>query len=93
MKNKLSGKVAVITGASGGIGYAMTKQLNYEGVRVYDLSLTIERHAEIFKAYAVDVNNTAEIEKILEEIYAENGHIDIFRNASKGNKRRCQKKF
>ncbi len=80
MKNKLSGKVAVITGASGGIGYAMAKQLSQEGVRVYDLSLTVEKHEEIFKAYAVDVNNTAEIEKILEEIYAENGHIDIFVN-------------
>ena len=77
---KINGKVAVVTGASGGIGLAISKALQKEGVKVYDISRTIKPHEEIVKAYSADVNDTKKIEEILEEIYAENGHIDIFVN-------------
>lgn len=77
---KINGKVAVVTGASGGIGLAISKALQREGVKVYDISRTIKPHEEIVKAYSADVNDTKKIEEILEEIYAENGHIDIFVN-------------
>ena len=80
MEKKLLGKVAVITGASSGIGYSMAKYLYSEGVKVYDISLVIEKHDEVVKSYSADVNNTQKIEEILEEIYNENGHIDIFIN-------------
>lgn len=80
MKKKLLGKVAVITGASGGIGYSMAKYLYREGVKVYDISLVAEKHDEIEKNYSADVNDTKKVEEILEEIYNENGHIDIFIN-------------
>ena len=73
-------KVAVITGASSGIGYSMAKYLYSEGVKVYDISLVTEKHDEVVKSYSADVNNTQKIEEILEEIYNENGHIDIFIN-------------
>ena len=77
---KISGKVAVITGASGGIGYSMAKYLYKEGVKVYDISLSTEKHEEIAKSYSADVNDTQKINEILEEIYNENGHLDIFIN-------------
>ena len=77
---KINGKVAVVTGASGGIGLAISKALQKEGVKVYDISRTIKPHEEIVKAYSADVNDTKKIEEILDEIYAENGHIDIFVN-------------
>ena len=77
---KINGKVAVVTGASGGIGFAISKALQKEGVKVYDISRTVKPHEEIMKAYSADVNDTKKIEEILEEIYAENGHIDIFVN-------------
>lgn len=80
MEKKLLGKVAVITGASSGIGYSMAKYLYSEGVKVYDISLVTEKHDEVVKSYSADVNNTQKIEEILEEIYNENGHIDIFIN-------------
>ena len=77
---KISGKVAVITGASGGIGYSMAKYLYKEGVKVYDISLSTEKHEEIAKSYSADVNDKKKINEILEEIYNENGHLDIFIN-------------
>lgn len=80
MKNKLKGKVAVITGASGGIGYSMAKYLYKEGVKIYDISLVTESHEEIAKSYSADVNDTQKVESILDEIYNKNGHIDIFIN-------------
>ena len=69
MSKKLNGKVAVITGASGGIGYAITKQLKKAGVKIYDISLHVEEHEEMEKAYACDVNDTAKVKTILEEIF------------------------
>lgn len=80
MKKKLAGKVAVITGASGGIGYSMAKYLSKEGVRVFDISLKTENHDEIEKSYSADVNDTPKVEKILQEIFDSTGHIDIFIN-------------
>lgn len=77
---KINGKVAVVTGASGGIGLAISRALQREGVKVYDISRTIKPHEEIVRAYSADVNDTKKIEEILDEIYAENGHIDIFVN-------------
>ncbi|MBQ8444538.1 MAG: SDR family NAD(P)-dependent oxidoreductase, partial [Clostridia bacterium] len=38
MRNKLQGKVAVITGASRGIGLAVARNLYEKGVVVYDIS-------------------------------------------------------
>lgn len=38
---KLKGKTAVITGASRGIGYALSKRLVAEGMKVYSLSRTL----------------------------------------------------
>lgn len=80
MKNKLLGKVAVITGASRGIGYAIAKELYSKGVIVYDISRTIISHQEIKKSFSADVNDTLVIEHILEEIYNIEGKIDIFIN-------------
>lgn len=80
MKNKLLGKVAVITGASSGIGYAIAKRLNEQGVKCYDISRTVRPHDEIKKAFSCDVNDTEKVDEILQEIFDKEGHIDIFIN-------------
>lgn len=80
MKNKLKGKVAVITGASSGIGYAIAKRLNSNEVTCYDISRTAKQHEEIKKSYACDVNDTKKVDSILQEIFDKEGHIDIFIN-------------
>mgnify|MGYP001625382057 FL=1 len=80
MKNKLKDKVAVITGGSGGIGLAIAKHLVKKNVKVYDISKNMQPHEEYIKSFEGDVNDTKQIENILNEIFEENGHIDIFIN-------------
>ncbi len=80
MKNKIKGKVAVITGASSGIGYSIAKLLDRQGVICYDISRTIKEHDEIKKSYACDVNDTENVDKILDEIFNKEGQINIFVN-------------
>ena len=77
---KLKGKVAVITGASRGIGLSIAEVLNKEGVKIYDISRTVEPHECMAKSFEADINDYQKIEQILEEIFAEEGKIDIFVN-------------
>ena len=73
-------KVIVITGASGGIGYAIAKNLSAHGCRVYDLSRTVKPHLEVTGAYKCNVNDTARADEILAEIFQKEGRIDVFIN-------------
>lgn len=80
MKRDLCGLVAVITGASRGIGLAIAKKLHSQGVIVYDISRTVVAHEEIQKSYSADVNDFEKICLILEEIKTFHGKIDVFIN-------------
>ena len=80
MKYNLKEKVAVITGASRGIGLAVAKALYNKGVIVYDISRHFEANPEIKMTYTADVNDSASIEIILQTIYKQEGKIDIFIN-------------
>lgn len=80
MKNTLEGKVAIITGASRGIGYAIACALFKKGAVVYDISRTATEHEEIKKSYSADVNDYEKVSSIVEEIYQSEGKIDVFVN-------------
>ena len=80
MKNILKGKVAVITGASSGIGLAIANKIHKEGVIVYDISKVVVKHDCIKNGYEADVNDNENVSKILENIFEVEGHIDIFIN-------------
>lgn len=80
MKNKLKGKVAVITGASSGIGFSIAKYFDKNGIIVYDISRTVKAHDEIKAAYSCNVNDTEKVNEILNEIFEKEKHIDIFVN-------------
>lgn len=89
MGNKLEGKIAVITGATSGIGLATAKRFVSEGAYVFITGLD---QKEIDKAVSdvginiigiqSDVSNLADIDKMYDVVKNQKGHIDIlFANA------------
>ena len=89
---RLEGKVAVITGASSGIGLASAKLFASEGARVF---MTGRRQAELDSAVAEvghdargirgDVGNLDDLDKLYRIVGDQAGHIDVlFANAGLG---------
>ncbi|MGH8778538.1 SDR family NAD(P)-dependent oxidoreductase [Paraburkholderia sp.] len=89
---KLTGKVAVVTGANSGIGLATAKRFAQEGARVY---MSGRRQKELDAAVAEvgdnacgiqgDVSNLADLDRLFATIKKEVGTIDVlFANAGGG---------
>lgn len=82
--SRLEGKVAVITGASSGIGLATAQRFVEEGAYVF---ITGGRQAELDQAAAVmgrnvtavqgDVSNTDDLDWLYDVVEREKGHIDV----------------
>lgn len=87
---RLAGKVAIITGAGQGIGYGIGMRFAQEGARVVVAEInpeTVFRAADDFTragapalAYPVDVGDTDQVERMVGEVTARFGHIDILIN-------------
>jgi len=93
MSQKLANKVAVITGASTGIGLASAKRFAAEGARVF---ITGRRKPELDAAVAeigrnatgiqADASKSADLDRLYQQVKAEAGHIDVlFVNAGGGS--------
>lgn len=88
---KLKDKVAVITGAAGGIGLAIARAMVAEGAAVVitdvDLKGVEAGAAEIIKsggralAAKVDVTSEQDVKAMMEKTMAEFGHVDILVNS------------
>ena len=87
--SNLTGKVAVVTGGSSGIGLATAKRFVAEGAYVF---ITGRRQSELDRAKAEigrnvsavqgDVTNLADLDKLYAQVEAEKGVVDIvFANA------------
>jgi NAD(P)-dependent dehydrogenase (short-subunit alcohol dehydrogenase family) len=84
MPNALQDKVAVVTGANSGIGFAIAKRFASEGAYVY---LTGRRQAELDTAVAAigeratgvrsDVTNLADLDALYEIVKERSGRIDV----------------
>jgi NAD(P)-dependent dehydrogenase (short-subunit alcohol dehydrogenase family) len=84
MSDSLGGKVAIVTGASQGIGNAIAKGLAAEGARIVvaDLSRAQEA-AEEFEGgvgFTVDVADEAQVEQMARETVDRCGSIDVLVN-------------
>jgi len=86
---KLEGKIALVTGASSGIGLASAKRFVTEGAYVY---ITGRRDAELARGAAAiarnvtavpgDVSKPADLDRLFAQIQREKGRLDIvFANA------------
>ena len=86
----LENKVAIVTGGSEGIGFGIASALASRGAFVYLVARTPEKlerakeriikqggKAEIRSA---DITNIESMKEIVENIYRDNGHLDIFVN-------------
>ena len=88
---KLMGKVALVTGASRGLGKAIALQLAKEGAQVVvNYAKSAEKAGEVVDAIQsaggnaltmqTDVSNLEEVEKMVDAIYEKFGRIDILVN-------------
>ena len=87
---KISGKVAVVTGASSGIGFVVAKKLAAAGAKVILIARTREKLEETQKiiqksggeahVYPCDLNDLKAIDAVSQQILADFGHVDILIN-------------
>jgi 3-oxoacyl-[acyl-carrier protein] reductase len=77
----LEGKVALVTGASRGIGLAIAQQLVQDGAKVVGTSTTEEGAKKVPGAGKVlDVRDAAQCDRLIEEIQKQHGDIAILVN-------------
>lgn len=86
MKVNLTEKIALVTGAAGGLGRGITAALAENGARVVvaDINLDLAREtASAFpdaQALRFDVTNEAEVESGIREIVQQHGRLDVLVN-------------
>ena len=108
MTKKLSGKVALVTGGSRGIGAASARALAEEGANVAISYVASPDKAEAVvaelkakgveaRAYKADQASSAEVEKLVKDVARDFGRLDILVNnagvAVGGAGRRCQCRY
>jgi len=90
LPERVAGKVALVTGASSGIGYTTAKKLGKAGARVLlvargeeQLKVTkhvIEKLGGTAHIYPTDLTDLNAIDKLVETVLNEHGHVDILVN-------------
>jgi len=92
MSQKLSGKVALVTGGTSGIGLATAKRFVAEGAYVFitgrrqtELDAAVNEIGKNVTGIQSDVSNLADLDRLYATIKQEQGHLDvIFANAGGG---------
>ena len=92
MSQKLSGKDALVTGGTSGIGLATTKRFVAEGAYVFitgrrqtELDAAVNAIGKNVMGIQSDVSNLADLDRLYATIEQEQGHLDvIFANAGGG---------
>ena len=80
----MTAKVAIVTGASSGIGAATARRLNAMGYTVYAAARRLELMAPLaevgIRPVRVDVTDDAALTSLVEQIIAESGRVDVLVN-------------
>lgn len=91
MDKRFSGKVAIVTGGSRGIGEAIVRRLAQEGARVYatfnsngEKALAIEQELNnsgaSVKFISADISNEDSVKNLMDTVINETGRIDVLVN-------------
>src|SRR5258708_2857010 len=75
-----SNQVALVTGASSGIGQATAELLAANGFTVFGTSRTPEKLARSFKWLPLDVHSDASVEAAIQALLEQAGRIDVLVN-------------
>lgn len=74
------GKVAVVTGSSGGIGAAICTKLITEGATVIGLDREVGREAALMDVELVDISNLEALQTAVAKVADRHGRLDIWVN-------------
>jgi len=78
---KLKGRVALVTGASSGIGEATAQRLTVAGYKVYGTSRRGARAGKrSFEMLSLDVTSDESVEAVVSEVMRRDGRIDVLVN-------------
>jgi short-subunit dehydrogenase len=78
--NKTNPGVALVTGASSGIGRATAIALQSAGFRVFGTSRRAAKNSDGLTMLACDVTDDASVAKLVDDVLAETGRIDLLVN-------------
>ena len=92
MKERLNGKIAIVTGSGQGIGEAVALRLAHEGTDVVVADIDLEKAQQTAQeiralgrqatAYGIDVAIIVEIRRMVDSAVAEFGRIDVLVNCA-----------
>ncbi len=90
MSERFEGRVAVVTGAAGGIGAVIARKLAEYGADIVIADIKIDEESEVFQdirkmgrkvmGICVDITNVAAVEDAVSKIVAEMGKVDFLIN-------------
>lgn len=74
-----AGSVVVVTGAAGGLGAELSRQLSAKGARIAQLALPGDKGPELpgSRAWEVDVTDAAALERVAAQVQVHFGRIDV----------------
>ncbi|HOQ39541.1 MAG TPA: 3-oxoacyl-ACP reductase FabG [Fervidobacterium sp.] len=80
MGDNLNGKVAIVTGASGGIGKCIVKELLSEGCTVVGFNYVQDSDLNGYTEYIVDITNREQVQDAIKHVIDKFGRIDVLIN-------------
>ncbi|HCI28834.1 MAG TPA: 3-oxoacyl-ACP reductase FabG [Fervidobacterium sp.] len=80
MGDNLNGKVAIVTGASGGIGKCIVKELLSEGCTVVGFNYVQDSDVNEYTEYIVDITNREQVQDAIKHVIDKFGRIDVLIN-------------